>query len=109
MKYRRLLITLLMPLVAAGYLLLQFVGPANEFALTPNFDTSCYSGSFSLIERVSDQSSCGASSRNAIGFPFVFNFQYNPAPLNYMVLIFDMLPLIVLIYITARYISQTQP
>jgi len=79
------------------YLAFQFVGPRIQLALIPNFDTSCFSGAYSMIEKVSKNSSCGASPVGKVGFPFVFNFEYNPKPLNVLVFLVDMLPVVALL------------
>lgn len=84
------------------YLALQVLGPRIQIALTPNFDTSCYSGRFSFIERVSKNSSCGAGPKGSVGFPFVFNFKYNPKHLNALVFLIDILPAATLLLLLRR-------
>lgn len=89
-------------ILIALYLALQIVGPRNEFALTPNFDTGCFSGAYSLIEKVSENSSCGAGPKGSLGFPFVLNFNANPLILNGLVFIADILPVLVLTFIMCK-------
>lgn len=84
------------------YLALQFLGPNNQFALTPNFDTSCYSGSISFIEKVSENSSCGAGPEGSIGFPLVFNFKSNPPIANILVFVADMFPVFSLLLLITK-------
>jgi hypothetical protein len=79
--------------MAFVYILMQFIAPAVGLALALNFDASCYSGSISFLERVSDNSSCGASGSGHVGFPFILTFDYNTAAQKLVVLVLNLLPL----------------
>jgi hypothetical protein len=72
-KTRDILIILILAYSAA-----QIIMPKIGLSLALNFDTSCSSGYFALLERVNTgTSSCGASDPDFVGFPFVVNFDYN--------------------------------
>lgn len=57
------------------FVLAQVLMPMLHLSVLLNFDTSCYSGGISFIERLSSEGSCGANVRFPIGFPFVINAQ----------------------------------
>lgn len=81
--------------LAIVYIAAQLVMPKLGYSLALNFDTSCYSGAISFLERVNTgSSSCGASG-NFIGFPFVINFAYNTSFQKILTALLDFLPLIV--------------
>lgn len=79
-----------------AYLLLQVVGPRLTLSLIPNSDRNCYSGRFSFIEKISPDGSCGASQKGLLGFPLVFNFNYNSGLVNTGVFVADMVPWLIL-------------
>lgn len=87
---RTILIVLMVMYVAA-----QFVMPRLGLSLVPNFDGSCYSGSFKYIEKIAD-GSCGAGADNFVGFPLVINFAYNTPLQQFLVLLIDSVPLVVM-------------
>lgn len=75
------------------YILAQFIAPKIGLALALNFDTSCYSGSISFLERAGSQSSCGAGGKENIGFPFILTFGYNITMQKLIALSLDLIPL----------------
>lgn len=80
------------------YLAAQIIMPRLGFALILNFDTSCYSGSISFLERAnSPNASCGTRNPNFVGFPFVVNFDYNNSLQKLATLLFNMAPVVALI------------
>ncbi len=91
MKQKLLLAT------AVVYILAQFIAPAIGLALALNFDKTCYSGSISFLERVSDNSSCGAGGNKHIGFPFIVTSDYNSPLQKVIALMLNLAPLAVLV------------
>jgi len=82
--------------------------PKLGLAIILNFDTSCYSGGISYLERAnSPNASCGTRG-SFIGFPFVVNYRYNN-PLQKLVSgAIDALPLVIILgYATRK--SKTKP
>lgn len=85
----RTLIIFLLSLATVIFFCLQIIMPRIGLSLVPNFDTSCYSGTYAFIEKISDNSSCGARGADLVGFPLVVNFSYNNPIENFLVLLIN--------------------
>lgn len=90
-KHIRFVLIALMTL----YVVAQFVMPQLGLSLVPNFDSSCYSGSFKYIEKIAE-GSCGAGGDNLVGFPLVINFAYNTTAQQFLIFVLDCVPLAIM-------------
>ncbi len=64
---------------------IQYVAPQSNASLLLQFDGGCYSGRFSLMEKIGTNGSCGAGGQDFIGFPFVINSHINSTLQNVII------------------------